>query len=187
MLRNRILILLGIVAFTVFMGLQWKNIRFSNTEASILPEHHPVSLQYKEFTDLFGIEGHTIVLGIKDSDLFEVANFNRWNRLSTQLEAVPEVDYALSLENLQLLDREKGGQGFVMDPFLEQAPRSIHEVHSLKKKPFQELPFYDGLICNPESGTVRTIVYMDRDIVDTPVRNEFILNDLQGLVEEFEQ
>jgi len=169
------------------MGLQWKNIRFSNTEASILPEHHPVSLQYKEFTDLFGIEGNTIVLGIKDSDLFEVANFNRWNRLSKQLEAFPEVDYALSLENLQLLVRDKGGQGFVMDPFLEQAPRSMQEIDSLKKKLFQELPFYDGLIFNPESGTVRTIVYMDRDIVDTPVRNEFILNDLQGLVEEFEQ
>src|SRR5690606_12773463 len=134
MLRNRILILLGIVAFTVFMGLQWKYIRFSNTEASILPEHHPASLRYKEFTDLFGIEGNTIVLGIKDSDLSEVANFNRWNRLSKQVEAFPEVDYALSLENLQLLVRDKGGQGFVMDPFLEQAPRSMQEIDSLKKK-----------------------------------------------------
>lgn len=187
LLRNRILILLGIVAFTVFMGLQWSNIRFSNTEASILPDHHPASLQYKGFTDLFGAEGNTIVLGIKDPVLFEVDNFNRWNRLSKQLEAFPEVDYALSLENLQLLVRDQGGQGFVMEPFLESAPQTEQEIARLKQKLFGELPFYDGLIFNPESETVRTVVYMDKDIVDTPVRNDFILNDLQGLLEDFEQ
>lgn len=181
------MILLGIVAFTVFMGLQWSNIRFSNTEASILPDHHPASLQYKGFTDLFGAEGNTIVLGIKDPALFEVDNFNRWNRLSKQLEAFPEVDYALSLENLQLLVRDQGGQGFVMEPFLERAPQTEQEIARLKQKLFGELPFYDGLIFNPESETVRTVVYMDKDIVDTPVRNDFILNDLQGLLENFEQ
>src|SRR5690606_33647478 len=102
-LRNRFLILLGILAFTVFMGLQWKNIRFSNTEATILPEHHPASLQYKNFTDLFGEEGNAIVLAIRDSTLFHLDNFNQWNHLAKQLEAFPEIDYTLSLDNLQVL------------------------------------------------------------------------------------
>src|SRR5690606_10841986 len=169
------------------MGLQWKNIRFSNTEATILPEHHPASLQYKEFTDILGTEGNVIVLGIKDAALFEVANFNHWNRFSKQLEGFPEVDHALSLDNLKILVRDEGNQAFAMVPFLDRAPGSKAEIDSLKQKLFEGLPFYDGLIYNPDSGTIRTVVYMDKDIVDTPVRNEFILNDLQGLVEEFEQ
>ena len=37
-LRNRILILIAIAGFTVFLALQWKNMQFSNTEANILPE-----------------------------------------------------------------------------------------------------------------------------------------------------
>jgi hypothetical protein len=84
-LRNRILILLGIVAFTVFLALQWKNMRFSNTEANILPDDHPASVQYNAFTQIFGEEGNAIVLAIKDSALFTPKNFNRWNTLSKQL------------------------------------------------------------------------------------------------------
>src|SRR5690606_10253680 len=186
MLRNRIFILLCIVGFTVFMGLQWKNIRFSNTESIILPEHHPASLQYKDFTDLFGEEGNAIVLAIKDSALFEPENFNRWNRLSKQLEAFPEIDYAISLENLKVLVKDNEKQAFAMEPFLKGSPGSEREVDSIKNALFTELPFYDGLIYNPESGTIRTIAYMDKDIVNTAVRNEFILNDLQDLIVDFE-
>ncbi len=185
-LRNRIFILLCIVGFTVFMGLQWKNIRFSNTESIILPEHHPASLQYKDFTDLFGEEGNAIVLAIKDSALFEPENFNRWNRLSKQLEAFPEIDYAISLENLKVLVKDNEKQAFAMEPFLKGSPGSEREVDSIKNALFTELPFYDGLIYNPESGTIRTIAYMDKDIVNTAVRNEFILNDLQDLIVDFE-
>ena len=185
-LRNRIFILLCIVGFTVFMGLQWKNIRFSNTESIILPEHHPASLQYKDFTDLFGEEGNAIVLAIKDSALFEPENFNRWNRLSKQLEAFPEIDYAISLENLKVLVKDNENQAFAMEPFLKGSPGSEREVDSIKNALFTELPFYDGLIYNPESGTIRTIAYMDKDIVNTAVRNEFILNDLQDLIVDFE-
>lgn len=185
-LRNRFLILLGILAFTVFMGLQWKNIRFSNTEATILPEHHPASLQYKNFTDLFGEEGNAIVLAIRDSTLFHLDNFNQWNHLAKQLEAFPEIDYTLSLDNLQVLERDDQGGTFVMRPFIKEAPTSDMEVDSLKRELFHELPFYEDLIFNPETGTVRTIAYMDKDIVNTRVRNEFILNDLQDLIEGFE-
>ena len=35
-LRNRILILLLITAITVFLAMQWENMRFSNSEANIL-------------------------------------------------------------------------------------------------------------------------------------------------------
>ena len=36
-LRNRILILLGIILLTLFWSLQWKNMRFTFTEANLLP------------------------------------------------------------------------------------------------------------------------------------------------------
>ena len=52
---------------------------------------------------------------------------------------------------------------------------------------FNELPFYDNLVYNPKSGTIQTIAYLDKDIMNTEVRNQFILNDLGDLVEGFEE
>ena len=186
-LRNRILILLGVVGFTVFLALQWKNMRFSNTEANILPDDHPASVQYNAFTKIVGEEGNAIVLAIKDSALFTPENFNRWNTLSKQLEAFPEIDYVISLENLKELIKDNDTQTFSIEPLIAAPPKTKSEIDSLTNHLFNELPFYDNLVYNPKTGTIQTVVYLDKDIMNTAVRNEFILNDLAELVDDFEQ
>jgi len=52
---------------------------------------------------------------------------------------------------------------------------------------FNDLPFYDNLIYNKESKTIRTIVNLDKDIVNTSVRKDFILQDINTLVKNFEK
>jgi predicted RND superfamily exporter protein len=186
-LRNRILILLAVAGFTVFLALQWKNMQFSNTEANILPNDHPASIQYNAFTKIFGEEGNAIVLAIRDSALFTPKNFNRWNTLSKQLDAFPEVDYVISLENLKELIKDSDTQTFSMEPLISSAPQTKQEIDSLTNHLFKELPFYDNLVYNPKSGTIQTVVYLDKDIMTTEVRNQFILNDLGELVNDFEE
>lgn len=186
-LRNRILILLCVIACTVFLAMQWKHMRFSNTEANILPDDHPATVQYNKFKSIFGEEGNAIVLGVRDSSLFTPSKFNRWNKLSKQFEAFPEIDFVVSTDNLKVLIKDNEKQAFVMEPLIKEAPKTKTEVDQLKDHLFNQLPFYDNLIYNAESGTIQTIVYLDKDIMNTTVRNEFILNDLADLVENFEE
>lgn len=186
-LRNRILILFLVAAATVFLALQWKNIQLSNTEVNILPDDHPASIQYNTFTSIFGEEGNAIVFAIRDSSLFQAENFNRWNKFSKQLEAYPEIDFVVSTDNLQVLVKDNEKQEFVINDFISSPPQTKKEVVELKNHLINELPFYNGLIYNPKSETIQTIAYLDKDIMNTAVRNEFILNDLQDLVENFEE
>ncbi len=186
-LRNRILILVLIAAVTVFFGMQWKNMRFSNTEANVLPDEHPETIQYNAFVKLFGQEDNAIVLAIRDSLLFTSENFNRWNKLSKQLEAIPEIDFVISTDNLQELIKDNEKQEFILKPLVEAPPETNAQVKKIKEHLFENLPFYEDLIFNKESGSVRMVIYMDKDILNTSVRNEFILNDLENLVENFEE
>nr|WP_298994510.1 MMPL family transporter [uncultured Allomuricauda sp.] len=186
-LRNRIVILFLVAAATVFLALQWKNIQMSNTEVNILPDDHPASINYNIFTNLFGEEGNAIVFAVRNPRLFNPKNFNRWNKFSKQLEAFPEVDFVVSTDNLQVLVKDNEKQEFVIEDFIQEDPTSSKEVDQLKEHLITELPFYNGLIYNPESETIQTIAYLDKDIVNTSVRNQFILNDLQDLVKNFEE
>ncbi|MGB5428967.1 efflux RND transporter permease subunit [Eudoraea sp.] len=186
-LRNRILILFLIVAATVFLALQWKNMKFSTSEANLLPDDHPLNIAYEDFLEKFGEEGNTIAFAIKDSSLYEVENFNRWNRLNKQLAAFPEVDYVVSIDNLKELIRDKEEQQFILKPLIAKTPLNNIEVDSLIQYMFNNLPFYDNLLYNKETGTIRTLVYMDKDIVNTPVRKDFILKDLHTLITDFEK
>tara|TARA_R110000744_G_scaffold138106_4_gene248777 strand:- start:44 stop:2356 length:2313 start_codon:yes stop_codon:yes gene_type:complete len=172
---------------TVFMSMQWDKMRFSNSQANLLPDHHPVNLEYLSFLKQFGEEGNVVVLAVKDSSLFTPKKFNRWNKLSKQLGAFPEVDFVLSTDNLQELVKDTVKQEFVMQPFIKQTPKTKKEVDSLTNHLFNDLPFYDNLIYNKKTHTIRSVIYLDKDIVNTSVRKDFILEDLSTLVKNFEK
>lgn len=185
-LRNRILILLLIAAVTVFLALQWENMRFSNSEANLLPDNHPVNLEYLAFLEQFGEEGNVVVIAVRDSTLFTPEKFNRWNKLSKQLSAFPEVDFVLSTENLQELEKDNEKQEFALRPFIKKTPTTKQEIDSLTNHLFNDLPFYEDLLFNKESKTIRTLIYLDQDIVNTSVRKDFILQDFNKLIANFE-
>lgn len=186
-LRNRILILILIAAITVALGFQWENMRFSSSEANLLPDDHPMNIQYEGFLEKFGEEGNIVALAIKDERFKEVDEFNSWNTLSKKLDAFPEVDYVVSTDNLQELVMDKENNRFALSKFLKENPASNSEVDSLLQHLYDELPFYEGLLYNKETGTIRTLVYLDKDIVNTSVRKVFILKDLTNLINEFEE
>ncbi|MEO0528809.1 MAG: efflux RND transporter permease subunit, partial [Bacteroidota bacterium] len=137
--------------------------------------------------ELFGEEGNTIVFAVKDSSLYTPSKFNRWNKLSKQLQAFPEVDFVLSTENLQELVKDNEKQEFILQPFIKDIPKTKKAVDTLAEHLFNDLPFYENLIYNKESRTIRTVMYLDKDIVNTAVRKDFILKDLTNLVNNFEE
>lgn len=186
-LRNRILILVLLTVLTVFLAMQWENMRFSNTQANLLPDHHPVNLEYLSFLEKFGEEGNVVVLAVKDSSLFTPEKYNRWNKLSKQLEAFPEVDFVLSTDNLKELVKDSIKQEFVLQPFMKSPPASKAAVDSLTHRLFNNLPFYDNLLFNKETSTIRIVIYIDKDIINTSARKDFILEDLNVLIANFEK
>ncbi len=186
-LRNRITILVLIAAATVFFAFQWDKMRFSNTQAVLLPNDHPVIIEYHAFLKQFGEEGNTVVFAIKDTALQNPVNFNRWNKFSKQLSAFPEVDFVLSTDNLQELVKDNDKQQFLMEPLIKTEVRTKADVKAITAHLFNDLPFYDKLIYNKETGTIRTIINLDKEIVNTTVRKDFILQDLTNLVKDFEE
>ncbi|WP_430427879.1 efflux RND transporter permease subunit [Maribacter litoralis] len=186
-LRNRILILLLITGFTIFMGWQWQYMRFSSSQTNLLPDDHPVNIQYQNFLSKFGEEGNAVVFAIRDSTLFEPANFNRWNKLSKQLAAFPEVEFVISTDNLKELVKNNDKQEFEMLPLITGELKTQKEIDSITNHLFNDLPFYENLLFNKESKTIRTIVNLDKDIVNTTVRKDFILQDINTLVRNFEK
>jgi predicted RND superfamily exporter protein len=186
-LRNRIVILLLLAAMTLFLASQWKYMRFTYTEANLLPDDHPVNLEYNKFLDIFGEEGNLIVLGINDSSLFKPEIFNRWNKLSKQLNAFPEVDLVLSTDNLKLLVKDTSRQEFTIKPFINGKIEDQKKIDTLRELLFKKLPIYEGLLFNKENTTVRTAIYLDKDIVNTSVRKDFVFNDFIPLIKSFEK
>ena len=186
-LRNRTGILIVIAGLTVLLALQWKNMRFTYTEANLLPDDHPINLEYDQFLSHFGEEGNLIVVGVKDSSIFTPEKFKAWNQLSKDISEYNEVELTLSVGNLQKLEKKTDTTGFALVPFMKDSVFTDAKLATYKDELFNRLPFYDGLIYSPDKQSIRSAIYMKKDIVNTPARKDFVINDLIPLIKNFEE
>ena len=185
-LRNRFILLVAILGMTFFWATQWKYMQFTFTEANLLPDNHPENILYKSFTDTFGDESNVILIAIKDSLFFTPKKRNAWRELNNRIEAYPEIDMVLSTDNLKELKKDQKNKTIVLqDVFLSSAKDSA-DILKFKEKLYLELPFYKNIIFDLESNTVRSVIYMNPEIVNTAKRKDFIFDQFIPLIESFE-
>jgi predicted RND superfamily exporter protein len=187
-LRNRILMLSIVITITVLLALQWKNIRFTQTEANMLPDDNIVNIEYNAFLDKFGEEGNLVVIGVKDSSFFTPKAYAAWVKLMSALKDDKAVDLVISLNDLKKLQKNESLEKFELVPFVDQT-KTMDKAYleKIKKELFNNLPFYEGLLFNKKSGTIRSAIYLDKKIVNTPARKDFILKTVVPAIEAFEE
>ncbi|WP_290700877.1 efflux RND transporter permease subunit [Lacinutrix sp.] len=185
-LRNKIGILLGIILITILFSTQWKYMRFTYTEANLLPDDHEINIEYNNFLDIFGEEGNLIVLGVKDSTLFTVEKLNAWNTLSDSFRTANEVESVVSIKDLQKLVKNTKAQKFDLEPFIKDSIKTPAEIKKLQEELFNKYPFYDNFLFNTKTKTVRTAIYIKKDLVNTPARKDFVMETLMKKVKVFE-
>ncbi len=187
-LRNRITILTIIALLTVFFIFQWKNIRFSFTEANLLPSDNIVNVEYNNFLKEFGEEGNLVVVAVKDNAFFTPKAFLAWNKLMTEFKNQKEVDLVLSVSNLKKLQKNDSLQTFELVPFVDQSKiLDKNYLATVKSDLFNKLPFYESLLFNKKSETIRSAIYLDKKIVNTAGRKDYIFKDFIPKIEAFEK
>ena len=140
-LRNKILILIAIISATVALSTQWKHMRFTYTEANLLPDDHEVNVEYNNFLDIFGEEGNLIVIGVKDSSLYSVEKLNAWNQLSEYFKSFDEVETVISIKDLQKLTKDTAEEKFELEAFIKDSIASKEELLRLENELFKYLSY----------------------------------------------
>ena len=176
-LKNRIIFILLIITSTIFLASHWKNVQFTFTEANLLPIDHPENIKYSSFKNYFGEEGNIISIGLKDSDFFNKKNQKLWNDLNYKLSNFKEIKSILSTNNLIELKKDSKNKKLITQKIKLEG----------KEKLFNELPFYENLIYDKNSESIRSIMFMDEKIINTSLRKDFIFEKLIPLINDFEK
>ena len=185
-LRNRILFLVAIVANTFFLSTQWGNIRFSFTEANLLPDNHPFNTYYERFLDRFGEEGNMVVIAVQDNQFFTVEKLTAWKALGDNLAASPSIEYMVGISELTQLKRNTKKRVFESVPIPYQNPKTKEEATALKQWLFQQQPLYNELLFNKETDVVQTGLYLRPEVVNSGERQAFVDDVLMPKIAAFE-
>ena len=187
-LRNRIFILVVVVLLTILMALQWENIKFTQTEANLIPADDKVNVDYNHFLENFGEEGNLIVIATKDKRLFTPKVFQNWSKLMHKIQSNKEVTLVISVTNLQKLTKNDSLQTFELSPLVDgKKIQNENYLKEVKSELFNKLPFYEGLLFNKKSGAVRSAIYLEKKIVNTKARKEYVLYKFIPEIEKFNE
>ena len=186
-LRNRLLILITISVMTLFLASQWQNMRFTFTEANLLPDTHPENIQYEDFIKTFGEEGNLIVIALKDDNFFTEQIFNEWVELNNEINIFSEIDFTISTNNVQELIKDENQKKFVLRNLLPNKKIDSVALEKFKQNLLIELPFYKNILYSNDGKSIRSAIYMKKDIVNTSGRKDFIFQNFIPLINSFEE
>ena len=184
-LRNRLVIIIIISLLTIFFGYNAKQVKMSYEMAQMLPKDDSTYLDFQAFKEKFGSDGSIMVIGVADSSLFELQNFQEWYTLTHDLQNVEGIDNVLSMVTIFNLKKNQAERKFEPELIFKEQVQTQEETDSLIKLVYS-LPFYEGLIYTEEKGVTLAALTLDKELVDSKDRG-VLMNELLAEIDDFKE
>ncbi|MFL5740897.1 MAG: efflux RND transporter permease subunit [Flavisolibacter sp.] len=162
-----------LLALTIYLGWQASQVKLSYEFSKAIPTDNPKYLTYQEFRKKYGDDGNLLVIGVQTSDLFRQNLFNDYLSLAHSLKKVHGVTDVISLASAVNLVRAEQEEKLHALPVFADRPLSQTEIDS-GKNVFLSLPFYRGLLYNPETNAWLMGVHIDPSVLNSSQRTDVV-------------
>jgi len=174
-LRNRILLIVLISAFTAYMAFEAKNVKLSYENTSLLSLKDSAMIEYQEFKKQYGEDGNVLMIGIKAPGIFQLEQFTAFYDLGDSIRAINGVQDVISMTRGINLIKNKSMHQFDYFPLVKKRPNTQQEVDSLKNT-ILGLKFYEGILFNPKTNVALMAITLDKNKLNDRSRIELVAN-----------
>lgn len=169
-LKYRILLLFILAVVTAFLAYKGSKVELSNELTKAIPVDHPKYKAYQEFKKKFGEDGNLLVIGIQSKNFFEQNLFNAYATLYRNLKKINGVEDVISVPSAVNLVKVPGEEKLNAEIVFPESSLTQTEIDSCKKI-FLNLPFYRGLLYNPDSNVWMMGVHINKNVLNSDKRN----------------
>ncbi|MEI9933670.1 MAG: MMPL family transporter [Ferruginibacter sp.] len=183
-IKYRLALLIVLFAATGLMGYFASKVKLSYEFSRAIPTDNPKYKEYIAFKEKFGDDGNVLVIGIQTEKLFTLNVFNKYEDFLHQLKQINNVQDVLGVPSAVALVKDSVTEK--LDPVKIFAD-NINNQHQLDvdKNVFFNLPFYNSLLYDRDSGAYLTAVRINKDSLNSPVRSK-IVADIIAAADSFQ-
>jgi len=182
-LKYRLILILLLLAFTAFMGYQARDVKLAFNFNTAVPETDENYQYFQSFKEKFGEDGNVLVIGAKDSSLYELEHFLTYRELNKKLSDLSGITNVISLASLQKVVKNAENKTFELEALIDSDPTSQEELDELLNEA-KDLKFYAGQLLNVENGATLILINMEREVLNSKKRNDLI-DQIRLIGEEF--
>ena len=166
-----VLLLLGTAVMTYFAS----KVELSYEANKSIPLDNAKYKEYMEFRELFGEDGNMMVIGIQTDNFFQKDFFHDYVKLNEDLKKVAFVENVLSVPFAINLVKNDSTRKLSAEPLFQGDLQQQAVLDSLAGA-LNNLPFYKGLLYNPQTHAYLMMVNIQKGVMMTPRRTEVVAN-----------
>jgi len=182
-LKFRLVLLISLLALTGFMAWRASKVQLSYDFTRAIPINNPKYKAYQEFRQKFGEDGNLLVIGIQTDKLFQEKTFNAYTNLLRSLKKVKGVDDIIAVPSAINLVKIPETEKLKADTIFPDRVLTQVEIDSCSNV-FLSLPFYQGLLYNPDTKAWLMGVRVNKDLMASKQRIAIVQN-ISKLADEF--
>lgn len=168
-IKYRLIFLIGIGAVTAFMGWQATKIVMAYDFARTVPPEDPDLIYFNDFKQKFGEDGNIIVVGTRDSAIYQLDNFQAYRELGNSIKKIGGVTEVISLPNLKMIVKDTAQKNFHFESIFPSGIASQKELDSLLQKALDQ-KIYSGQIINASNGAMMMLVAVKKEVMNSKAR-----------------
>src|SRR5580704_18201144 len=153
--RLYLIILIGLV--TIVMAYLGMRVELSYEFNRTVPLNDPEQILLTKFKSQFGEDGDVIGIGLKDSSIYQLKNFNRFRKLGEQLKAIPGVKTVRGLPLIQIIRKDGEHTRFTLVDLFPGQTSSQTQLDSLMAV-MRDQKVYMGQLVNPVNGATMLVI-----------------------------
>lgn len=177
-LKYRIVLSIAFIVLTVFAAYEGSKVQLSYEFSRAIPTDNPKYQTYLDFKKKFGEDGNLLTIGFVTKDFFTVDQFNAFSEFQEKLKVIVGVEDIISINSAVQLKKNEINSTLDAPRIFPSRISSQAELDSLKSI-FYSLPFYKGLLYNPEKDAYLLGLRINKEILGSKAREKTI-----GLIEE---
>lgn len=172
-LKFRVALLIILAAITAFMTYHASKVELSYDFARAIPINNPKYKAYQEFRKKFGEDGNLLVIGFQTDSFFKEKVFHAYASLQNDLKKVEGVDDVIAISSAINLVKIEGTEKMRADTIFPNRKLNQAEIDSFSRV-FLNLPFYRGLLYNPQTNAWLLGVRINKDLMASKKRVDIV-------------
>lgn len=180
-IKFRIALLILLLIATAFMGYMATTVGLSYQYGDAIPRDNPKYIEYKAFRDKFGEDGNLFVIAVQKEDFFEPQFFQKYTELVDELAQIDAVENVLSVPTAINIVKDTSSGKLKTVLLADQV--GTENMDSFKKA-FYSLPFYRGLLYNPDNHTYLMGLSINKEVLNSKKRDK-LNTEIVDIVDKF--
>lgn len=179
--RLPLIIVIGLL--TVVMGYYASRVQMSYDFARTVPLSDPDMIYLNKFKEQFGEDGNMIALGVRDSNVYKLKNFEAFGTLSADIKKIEGVNEVLSLPVMKMIVKDTAAQRFTLLPVFPEKLSSQADLDTALAVAYNQKVYMDRIV-NTRNGAAMMLVWVQKEVMNSSKR-EGLVQSLQDAGKRF--